>query len=112
MHNLLAAAADPTLHTTLAAGADVVSGVKPDWGPFGKLGNTAKVVLGVIAAIVLAIGVGAFLTGIAKSKGWFGEGQSSMDSSRGKGMMVGGLACIFLVASLGTIVGITYGMGV
>ncbi|MFF1420630.1 hypothetical protein [Streptomyces sp. NPDC058280] len=112
MHNLLSVAADPSLHTPLAAGIDVVTGVKPDWGPFGKLGSTAKVILGVIAAVVLAVGVGAFLAGVGKSKGWFGEGQSVMDSSRGKGMMVGGLACIFLVASLGTIIGITYGMGV
>ncbi|MDV5145460.1 hypothetical protein [Streptomyces exfoliatus] len=112
MHNLLSAAADPALHTTLAAGIDTVSGVRPDWGPFGKLGGTAKVVLGVIAAVVLAAGVAAFLIGAAKSKGWVGEGHSTMDSSRGKGMMVGGLACIFLVASLGTIITATYGMGV
>ncbi|WP_079277754.1 hypothetical protein [Streptomyces sp. CB03234] len=112
MHSLLSAAADPSLHTTLAAGADVVSGVKPDWGPFGKLGNTAKVILGVIAAVVLVVGAGAFLAGVGKSKGWFGEGHSTMDSSRGKGMMVGGLACVFLVASFGTIFAITYGMGV
>ncbi|MGW5400143.1 hypothetical protein [Streptomyces sp. NRRL F-2580] len=100
------------MHTTIAAGVDVVTGVKPDWGPFGKLGGTAKVVLSVIAAVILAVGVGAFLIGVGKSKGWFGEGHSTMDSSRGKGMMVGGLACIFLVASLGTLVGIAYGMGV
>ncbi|MFJ7590247.1 hypothetical protein ACIQZO_23250 [Streptomyces sp. NPDC097617] len=112
MHNLLSAAADPAMHTTIAAGVDVVTGVKPDWGPFGKLGGTAKVVLSVIAAVILAVGVGAFLIGVGKSKGWFGEGHSTMDSSRGKGMMVGGLACIFLVASLGTLVGIAYGMGV
>ncbi|MFD0416842.1 hypothetical protein [Streptomyces sp. NPDC127108] len=110
--NALISVSDPTLHTTLAAGADVVSGVKPNWGPFGKLGGTTKVVLGVMAAAVLAIGVAAFLAGIAKSRGWFGDQQSTMESSRGKGLMVGGLTCIFLVASLGTIVGITYGMGV
>ncbi|MFH8359575.1 hypothetical protein ACH4FV_08270 [Streptomyces anulatus] len=112
MHNLISAAADPSLHTTLAAGIDVVSGVKPDWGPFGKLGGTAKVILGVIAAVVLVVGAGAFLAGVGKSKGWFGEGHSTMDSSRGKGMMVGGLTCVFLVASFGTIFAITYGMGV
>ncbi|WP_461014442.1 hypothetical protein [Streptomyces daliensis] len=89
-----------------------MSGVKPNWGPFAKLGGTAKVILGVIAAVVLAIGVGAFLAGLGKSKGWFGEGHSTMDSSRGKGMMIGGLTCIFLVASLGTIIATTYGMGV
>jgi hypothetical protein len=111
MHNL-PFAADPGLHWALASGADVVSGVKPDWGPFGKLGTTAKVILGVMAAVVLVIGGGAFLAGIGKSKGWFGEGHSMMDSSRGKGMMVGGLVCVFLVASFGTIFAITYGMGV
>ncbi|NDZ76980.1 hypothetical protein G3I19_00270 [Streptomyces sp. SID10853] len=112
MYDLLSAAADPSLHTTLASGADVVTGVKPDWGPFGKLGGTAKVLLGVLAAVVLAIGLGAFIAGIGKSKGWFGEGRSTMESSHGKGLMVGGLVVIFLVASLGTITTITYGMGV
>ncbi|MFE6737551.1 hypothetical protein [Streptomyces tubercidicus] len=112
MHDFLSAASDPSLHTTLAAGVDTVSGVKPDWGPFGKLGGTAKVLLGVVAAVVLAIGVGGFLIGLGKSKGWTGEGRSSMDSSQGKGMMVGGLVVIFLVASLGTLITITYGMGV
>ncbi|QHC26362.1 hypothetical protein [Streptomyces sp. GS7] len=112
MHTLISAATDPSLHSILAAGIDTVSGVKPDWGPFGKLGGTAKVLLGVIAAVVLVAGVAAFLVGVGKSKGWFGEGHSTMDSSRGKGMMVGGLTCIFLVASLGTILAIVYGMGV
>lgn len=112
MYHFIAAAADPSLSSTLAAGADSISGVKPDWGPFANLGNTTKVILGVIAAAVLAVGAGAFLLGLAKSKGWVGEGHSTMDSSRGKGMMVGGLACVFAVASFGTIISITYGMGV
>ncbi|MFE4633117.1 hypothetical protein ACFRJ1_07025 [Streptomyces sp. NPDC056773] len=112
MHSILSAATDPSTHATLAAGADVISGVKPDWGPFAKLGGTATVLLGVLAALILVIGVGAFLAGVGKSKGWFGEGHSTMESSRGKGMMVGGLACIFLVASLGAIVAAVYGMGV
>ncbi|MET9142965.1 hypothetical protein [Streptomyces sp. NPDC004042] len=112
MHNFLSAAGDPSLRTTLAAGVDVVSGVKPDWGPFSKLGGTATIMLGVMAAAVLAIGMGAFLAGIGKSRGWFGESQSTMESSRGKGLMVGGLTCVFLVASVGTIFTITYGMGV
>lgn len=81
-------------------------------GPFGKLGGTAKVILGVIAAVVLCIGIGAFLSGVGKPRGWFGEGHSPMEGSRGKGMMVGGLTCIILVASLSTIVVTTYSMGV
>lgn len=115
MHNLLSVAADPSVHgqfSTLAAGIDVVSGVKPDWGPFNKLGGTSKILLGVLAALVLVAGAGAFFTGLAKSKGWVGDGHSTMDSSRGKGMMVGGLVVVFLVASFGTLFTITYGMGV
>ncbi|MEU4205342.1 hypothetical protein AB0F64_36145 [Streptomyces sp. NPDC026294] len=115
MHHLISAASDPALHqhlTTLAAGADVVSGVKPDWGPFSKLGGTAKVMLGVLAALVLVVGAGAFFAGLAKSKGWVGDGHSTMDSSRGKGLMVGGGVTVFLVASFGTLFTIVYGMGV
>ncbi|MFJ4800117.1 hypothetical protein [Streptomyces murinus] len=112
MHEFLSAAADPSLHTTLASGIDVVSGVKPDWGPFSKLGGTATVILGVMAAVVVAIGAGAFIAGVGKSRGWFGEGQSQLESSRGKGLIVGGLTALFLIASCGTIFAITYGMGV
>ena len=68
MYNLLSSAANPTLHTTLAAGVDVVSGVKPDWGPLGKLGGTAKIILGVIAAAVLVVGAGCFFIGLGKSR--------------------------------------------
>ncbi|MEU3500454.1 hypothetical protein ABZ726_06690 [Streptomyces hundungensis] len=112
MYNLLSAAANPTLHTTLAAGVDVVSGVKPDWGPLGKLGGTAKIILGVIAAAVLVVGAGCFFIGLGKSKGWYGDGRSTMDSSQGKGMMIGGATIFFLIASSSTIFVAVYGMGV
>ena len=67
MHVLLSSVSEPSsFHPVLAAGIDTVSGVKPDWGPFSSLGSTAKVILGVIAAVVLAGGVGAFLVGLGK----------------------------------------------
>ncbi|MYU02181.1 MULTISPECIES: hypothetical protein [unclassified Streptomyces] len=112
MHNLLSAAADPSLHTPLAAGIDVISGVKPDWGPFGKMGTTTKVLIGVVMAAVIAFGAAVFFIGLGKSRGWTGEGRSTMDASQGKGMMVGGLVIFFLVASFGTLAGIVYSMGV
>ncbi|MFC1403219.1 MULTISPECIES: hypothetical protein [Streptacidiphilus] len=111
MHTLLASS--PNLHTNLAAGISTISGVTPNWGPFSKLGSTATIILGVIAAAVLVTLAGVFLVGLGKSKGWLGEGgHSTMESSRGKGMMVGGLVGIFLIASFGTLVTIVYGMGV
>ncbi|GAA3162270.1 MULTISPECIES: hypothetical protein [Streptomyces] len=112
MSHIISSASDPSLHSTLAAGVDVITGVKPDWGPFAKLGKTSKILLGVAAAVVAVVGLGAFLVGLGKSKGWMGEGHSTMQSSQGKGMMAGGLVVIFVLASLGTIVGITYNMGV
>jgi len=111
MHTLLSSA--PTLHLSLASGVSTISGVQPNWGPFSKLGSTATVILGVIAAAVLVTLGGVFLVGLGKSKGWLGEGgHSTLESSRGKGMMIGGLVGIFLVASFGTLVTIAYGMGV
>ncbi|MCC3767690.1 hypothetical protein [Streptomyces sp. UNOC14_S4] len=110
MHNLLSAAASAS--TPLAAGADVISGVTPDWGPFGKMGGTAVTLLGVLAAFALVAGAACFFMGLTKSRGWFGDTQSSLESSRGKGMMIGGLAIVFLVASFGTIFVTVYGMGV
>ncbi|MFE7114827.1 hypothetical protein ACFU99_05310 [Streptomyces sp. NPDC057654] len=112
MHYVLAAATDPALHQPLAAGVDIISGVKPDWGPFGKLGGTAKMILGVLAAAVLVVGASCFFIGLAKSRGWTGESHSTMDSSRGKGLMVGGGVIVFLVASFGTLFTIVYGLGV
>ncbi|MER6913924.1 hypothetical protein ABT354_19815 [Streptomyces sp. NPDC000594] len=97
---------------TLANVNDVIGGVEPTWGPFGALGNTAKIIIGVIAALVLAISAGVFLVGVAKSKGWLGSGNSTMQTDQGKGMIVGGLTGIFLVASAATIFGLVYGMGI
>ncbi|MFG3259048.1 hypothetical protein [Streptomyces sp. NPDC048172] len=96
----------------LADGASPIRDVKPDWGPFGKLGTTAKTLLGVCAAGAMIASAGAFIFGLAKSKGWIGEGHSTLETSRGKGMMIGGLAGIFLIASLGTLFSLTYKLGV
>ncbi|MFE7132878.1 hypothetical protein ACFVIM_18675 [Streptomyces sp. NPDC057638] len=90
----------------------VIGGVEPNWGPFGALGGTAKVIIGAIAALVLVICAGIFLVGIAKSKGWLGSGNSTMQSDQGKGMIIGGLTGIFLVASAGAIFGLVYAMGI
>ncbi|MBA0053661.1 hypothetical protein E0L36_23170 [Streptomyces sp. AJS327] len=111
----LFALSDAALHsppTVLAAGVDMIRSVQPAWGPFAKFGTTAKTLLGAVAAVALVISAGTFIVGLAKSKGMVGEGHSTMETSRGKGMMVGGLAGVFLIASLGTIFAITYGLGV
>lgn len=91
---------------------DVIGGVEPSWGPFGALGSTAKVVIGVAAAFVLVASAFIFLVGIAKSKGWVGSGNSTMHTDTGKGQIIGGLVGIFLVASAGALFTLVYGMGI
>ncbi|MFE4263353.1 hypothetical protein [Streptomyces sp. NPDC056883] len=91
---------------------DVIGGVDPSWGPFGALGATSKVIIGVIAAMVLVVSAATFLLGIAKSKGWVGSGNSTMHTDTGKGQIVGGLVGIFLVASAAAIFTAVYGMGI
>jgi hypothetical protein len=89
----------------------VVGGVSPSWGPFGSLGTQAKVVIGVVmAAVIVACFIMAAL-GAAKQRVG-GTGGNSMRSEDGKSLMISGIAGVFLVASLATIFGLVYGMGI
>ncbi|MEU3904164.1 hypothetical protein AB0F20_10130 [Streptomyces goshikiensis] len=104
-------ASDSKWNTLADSVNDVIGGVEPSWGPFGALGNTGKVIVGVAAAFVLVASAITFLIGIAKSKGWVGSGNSTMHTDTGKGQIIGGLVGIFLVASAGALFGMVYGMG-
>src|SRR5664280_2423495 len=96
----------------VAAGdiSGVVGGVSPGWGPFGSLGTQAKVLIGVVMA---AVGVACLimaLIGAAKQRVG-GVGGNSMRSEDGKSLLISGVAGVFIVASLGTIMVVVYGMG-
>ncbi|MFC1435347.1 hypothetical protein ACEZDB_32375 [Streptacidiphilus sp. N1-3] len=98
----------------LAANGDIgglVTGVVPSWGPFGALGKTAKTVIDVVMAGVISALLGRAALGAYNIK--IGEGQNDIAQvSRGKKEVGGSLIGAFVVASLGTIFTIVYGMGI
>jgi len=112
MYGQVLVAAPPPPPTPAPAGdiGGVVGGVSPSWGPFGSLGTQSKVLIGVVMAAVLVACLVMALIGAAKQRVG-GVSGNSMRSEDGKSLLISGVAGVFLVASLGTIVVVVYGMG-
>ncbi|MCT9075292.1 MULTISPECIES: hypothetical protein [Streptomyces] len=98
----------------LAASGDIgtlVNGLSPDWGPFGKLGTTGRTVIQALMAGVVLVLLGRAILGAVHLK--VGEGQHDVAQvSKGKKEIAGSLVGAFVVASIGTIFTIVYGMGI
>ncbi|MFF5019052.1 hypothetical protein [Streptomyces sp. NPDC001165] len=98
--------------TTMAAGVgDLVNGLSPDWGPFGELGTKARMVVQVMMAAVVMILFGMAIWGAWQIRVGNSQ-QNTMDVKQGKVLVMSALAGLFLVASMSTIFGIVFGMGV
>lgn len=99
---------------SLAANGSIgglVGGIAPDWGPFGALGATARTVVQAIMAGVLLALFGRAALGAFNMR--VGERESdTAQVSKGKKEVGGALVGAFVVASLGTIFTIVYGMGI
>jgi hypothetical protein len=90
---------------------NLVNGLAPDWGPFGALGTTARTVVealmaGVVVALLGRATLGAFSMKIGERE------HDTAQVSKGKKEVGGALVGAFIVASLGTIFTIVYGMGI
>ena len=100
----------------LAAGSgdihSIINGIAPDWGPFGQLGQEARVLVEVImaAAIVMCLGIAAW--GAAKQRFGTTATRDAFSAEQGKGLIIAGLTGTFLIGSLTTIFTIVYGMAV
>lgn len=89
----------------------VVGGVAPNWGPFAALGATAVTIIDVVMAAVIVVCMLVALVGASKQR----VGSSSrngMQAEEGKGLLLSGIAGAFIVASLGTVFTVVYGLGI
>ncbi|MEW2493864.1 hypothetical protein AB0942_09990 [Streptomyces nodosus] len=98
--------------TTLAGGVgDLVNGLSPDWGPFSAVGSKARTIIQVLMAAVVLILFGMAIWGAWQIRVGNSQ-QNTMDVKQGKTMVISALAGLFLVASMSTLFGIVFGMGV
>ncbi|SFF74948.1 hypothetical protein SAMN05216251_12737 [Actinacidiphila alni] len=89
----------------------LVNGLSPDWGPFGALGATARTVIQALMAGVLVALLGRAIVSAFSMK--IGEREhDTAQVSKGKKDLAGALVGAFVVASLGTVFTIVYGMGI
>lgn len=90
----------------------IIGGIAPNFGPFADLGREGRIVVELImaAAILICLAIAAW--GAAKQRIGSTAVHDSFAAEQGKGMIVAGLAGVFIVGSLGTIFTIVYGMAI
>ena len=99
----------------LGAGGSIqplVEGLAPNWGPFGRLGAEARIMIEVImaAAVLICLAIAAW--GAAKQRIGTTATHDAFSAEQGKGLIIAGLAGVFIIGSLGTIFTIVYGMAI
>jgi hypothetical protein len=92
------------------ADTDLFTGLRPDWGPFGALGDKGRMIIQVVMAAVLLLLIARSLVGAGKMRVGR-ESHNSLAAEEGRKEVLSGLSGAFLVASMGTIFTLVYGMG-
>ena len=90
----------------------IIGGIAPNWGPFGSLGNEAKVMIEVVMAVAILLCLGIAIWGAAKQRIGATALRATFSAEQGKGLIVAGLTGVFIIGSLGTLFTIVYGMAV
>jgi hypothetical protein len=90
----------------------IIGGIAPDWGPFGAVGQQAKVLIEVVMAAAILICLGIAIWGAAKQRIGATALRDSFSAEQGKGLIVAGLTGVFIIGSLGTLFTIVYGMAI
>jgi hypothetical protein len=90
----------------------IIDGIAPDWGPFGAVGQQARVLIEVIMAAAILICLGIAVWGAAKQRIGATALRDSFSAEQGKGLIVAGLTGVFIIGSLGTLFTIVYGMAI
>lgn len=107
--------AAPTPAPPAPSGNDInsiIGGLAPNWGPFGKVGDQARVMVEVIMASAIIMCLGIAVWGAAKQRIGATQMRDTMSAEQGKGLIVAGLAGVFIIGSLGTLFTIVYGMAI
>ncbi|HET9172448.1 MAG TPA: hypothetical protein VL551_28855 [Actinospica sp.] len=104
------------LATVLAAGngniGNIINGIAPNWGPFGSVGQQAKVLIEVIMAAAILVCLGIAIWGAAKQRIGATALRDSFSAEQGKGLIIAGLTGVFIIGSLSTLFTIVYGMAI
>lgn len=90
----------------------IIGGIAPNWGPFGSLGNEARIMVEVVMAVAILLCLGIAIWGAAKQRIGATALRDTFSAEQGKGLIVAGLTGVFIIGSLGTVFTIVYGMAV
>lgn len=90
----------------------IIGGIAPNWGPFGRVGNEARVMIEVVMATAIIICLGIAVWGAAKQRIGATALRDTFSAEQGKGLIVAGLTGVFIIGSLGTLFTIVYGMAI
>jgi hypothetical protein len=114
LHRLILADPAPTPTAGNGSGSigTIINGIAPDWGPFGQVGQQAKVLIEVIMAAAILICLAMAIWGAAKQRIGATALRDSFSAEQGKGLIVAGLTGVFIIGSLGTLFTIVYGMAI
>ena len=111
--SILADATAPVAPTPTSNSIDsIISGIAPNWGPFGKVGAEAKVMIEVVMATAILLCLGIAVWGAAKQRIGATALRDTFSAEQGKGLIVAGLTGVFIIGSLGTLFTIVYGMAI
>jgi hypothetical protein len=108
----LLAAPAPVAPTTPNSIDTIIGGIAPNWGPFGKVGTEAKVLIEVVMATAILLCLGIAVWGAAKQRIGATALRDTFSAEQGKGLIVAGLTGVFIIGSLGTLFTIVYGMAI
>jgi hypothetical protein len=90
----------------------IIGGIAPDWGPFGSLGQEARVMIEVVMAVAILLCLGMAIWGAARQRIGATALRDTFSAEQGKGLIIAGLTGVFIIGSLGTLFTIVYGMAI
>ncbi len=89
----------------------ILGDVRPDFGPFGEIGDTARLAINVIMAGALLLCFALAIWGAAKQRIGSTALRDTFSAEQGKGLIIAGLVGVVIIGSLQTVFVIMFGLG-